>query len=120
MLSAEESSEFFYDASKNAPPSIQKKDSSSASNEDEFADAAEGNESKEESIASLARKIQETKLTTSTFTPPVQAAPPQPPQAQRQASSQPSGDDDLDLDIDAELENVDTSDVNLNDDLSDD
>jgi len=59
----------------------------------------------ENSIASLARKIHETKLTNEPSAEP--------------ASNTNTNKDDLDLDIDSDLENVDTTDVNLDEELSD-
>lgn len=59
----------------------------------------------ENSIASLARKIHETKLTNEPSAEP--------------ASNTNNNKDDLDLDIDSDLENVDTTDVNLDEELSD-
>lgn len=130
MQSAEQGNEFTFDASKitttttkpTTTLSAEAKSNQSAENDDEFADAADDDSTPTtattttaDTIASLARKIQETKLSQAQEPPKPVSQPP----AQRQASSQP-GDDDLDIDIDAELENVDTSDVNLNDELSDD
>lgn len=61
----------------------------------------------EDSISDFANKLSETKLSQS------------PPKIVQSAEVIDSKDDD-DLDIDLELENVDTTDVNLDDELSDD
>jgi hypothetical protein len=134
MLAAEESNEFFYEAKAAAVASTL----TSRENEEDFADAYEDNDEDKygaktsktltvetNSIASLAKKIQETKLLSPSKTSitdvqkPQQSQPsPPPPPITTTSQQQQLIQDDLDLDI--ELDNVDTSDVNLDDDLSDD
>ena len=103
MLEAEQTNEFHFQHRTTAK-NVEEDD-------DEFEDEEDKYEKKEDvtsSIADLAKKIQETKLSQS---------PPKPPQHEP-IKTQLSNDDDLDIDI--ELDNVDTTDVNLDDDLSDD
>lgn len=137
MLAAEESNEFFYEAKAAAVASTL----TSRENEEDFADAYEDNDEDKygaktsktltvetNSIASLAKKIQETKLlspskTSITEVQKPQQSQPSPPPPITTTTTTASQQQQLiqdDLDLDIELDNVDTSDVNLDDDLSDD
>ena len=90
MLEAEENNQFTYQTG--------------SSNEQEEDDGE-----KSATIANLAKQMHETKLDNE---------PSEKPSAAPVAKSN-IDKEDLDLDIDIDLENVDTTDVNLDDDLSD-
>lgn len=83
--------------------------------EDEGEIGEDKDKDKDDSIANLAKKIQETKLSQNEqgLDSVVEV------KVEKSVYSSISKDD-LDLDIDIELDNVDTTDVNLDDDLSDD
>ena len=119
-MEAEENNQFSYEH-RTVPVESntnQQTNNNDEDDEDEFQDTDNNefeSDKKNDTISSLAKKIQETKLNTS---PPV-AEPVAPVVPQPQPTSEPQTDkDDLDID-DIDLDNVDTTDVNLDDDLSD-
>lgn len=97
MLAAEENNEFNFERKV-----VEEEDEYFEPEEDKY------NKIEEDSIANLAKKITDTKISQS------------PPKPTSKEEVLVDTKDDDDLDIDLELENVDTTDVNLDDDLSDD
>jgi hypothetical protein len=111
MQEAEAHNRFAFDPSKLRDNLDNEDDGDEVENEQESKPS-----SNENTLASIAKKIQETKLN-SPVRSEVQHSP---SQQQQQQKAVVSKDNDLDLDIDdVDLDNVDTSDVNLDDELSD-
>jgi hypothetical protein len=117
MLEAEENNTFIYERPAN---SLNNHTNKSDNEDDDFQDPEndyDSTDKKNDTISSLAKKIQETKLNTT----PLVVEQLEKPQQNKpiSVSAVATEKDDLDLDIDIDLENVDTTDVNLDDDLSD-
>lgn len=115
MQTAEENNEFVY---REPEPKNQKDENefeSANSNNDDEDDYGEDKKlENENSISNLAKKIQETKLNNQ----PANAAETVSARANPSTNTN-LNKDDIDLELDIDLENVDTTDVNLDDDLSD-
>lgn len=108
MKQAENNDEFVYKEAKTAQPENDDEDDASENNYEDD----ESTKRNEDSISNLAKQLLKSKLEK-----PEQVInkKPTPPTNSKKNDDQ----DDLDLELDMDLENLDTTDVNLDDEISD-
>ena len=112
MRQAEKSSHFAYKAEATSHKSEEEEEEEESDREDEDDEEDKyANKNNEDSISNLAKQLLKSKLEK---TEPITV------KTTTSTSKLPDQEkDDLDLELDMELDNVDTTDVNLDDDLSD-